>query len=119
MSRKWSEVLLEMGFFSALGSMEHQCMEDELTYVRKRTPLTYDVNNSTLVIYDEEGRPWIRTCVEGLLTEVVVNKPKTNPDLPALTRGAFVPHSNDGGYFMRTVLPMLEGREPWDESQLW
>lgn len=101
---KLSEELLVLGFFSALGTTQHRLGGKAENYVGRGTPLTWDTNNGILVIYDEEGRPWIRRRDYGAELGKVVN------DLVVdrrVTRGAYVPHSNDGGHFVYEVLPTL------------
>ena len=59
------------------------------------------------VIYDEAGRPWITNSAVAIKA---FNQAITEGRLegePHLTRGAHVPHSNDGGHFVREVLPEL------------
>ncbi len=66
--------------------------------VRAGEPRCTDYNNGVSVIYDERGRPWIkRGDVD--LHEFGLN--------PFSNRGAHVPHSNDGGNFVRNVMPGL------------
>lgn len=93
-----SHILLDLGFFSALGTSEHPGMMKEEVYVKRGTPNTCDDNNGVTVVYDEEGRPWI------------IRNSRITPEMQAvlraytLERGAHVPHSNDGGWFIREVV---------------
>lgn len=98
--------LLDLGFFCALGTNEILNGRPSLEYVRRGKPFTYDCNNGVYVIYDESGRPWIirwSTLAGKLATE--------NHEFENLTRhlhrGAYVPHSNDGGRFAIEILPTL------------
>ncbi len=103
---KISHVLLDLGFFSALGTTEHAGPRPQVLVVKRQTPFTYDYNNGVMVVYDEEGRPWIRSgevSIYEMVTELR-NERRDNP----LTRGAYVPHSNDGGHFVREILPELQ-----------
>jgi len=97
MGTKLSHELLDAGFFSALGTTENA--GGNKTLVKKGEPLTYDDNNGVFVIYDENGRPWIKRATDAI------------DDLHRfrgkLRRGGYVPHSNDGGYFTREVIPQL------------
>ena len=98
---KLSHQLLDLGFFSALGTTEHAGPQPREIVVKRSTPMTTSYNNGVRVIYDEEGRPWIaayRGIEEMLSIEQAGHK---------LTQGAYVPHSNDGGCFVREVLPKL------------
>lgn len=105
---KLSHVLLDSGFFSVLGTSErhgHMGMapgEEELR-VKRGERFTFDSNNGVMVVYDEEYRPWIcriNCAKDGNLMESLVR-------VFLLKRGAYVPHSNDGGYFVREVLSKL------------
>lgn len=100
---KLSHKLLELGFFSALGTSEHPGMAAESHHVRLGTPNTWDSNNGVTVIYDELGRPWImRTETRLRITDF------NNIVRPwCLKWGAYVPHSNDGGWFVTEVIPGL------------
>jgi hypothetical protein len=97
---KLSHVLLDFGFFSALGTSERGLPPEE-ALVKRGTPNTFDSNNGVTVVYDEEGRPWImhHTCV----TDEVWNALQEY----SLKCGANVPHSNDGGHFMHEVVLTL------------
>ncbi len=105
MGSKISYKLNDLGFFSALGTSEHSGMTRQAVHVMHGTPHTYDMNNGVTVVYDEEGRPWIRRWgdndgVTARLFEGVIHT-------YSLERGAYVPHSNDGGWFVRKVIPNL------------
>ena len=93
---KLSHALLDAGFFSALGTTERPGGNE--TLVVKGTRYTYENNNGIAVVYDEEGRPWV-TCTSNDKWKAFFNE--------RLRRGAYVPHSNDGGHFVRTVIPTL------------
>lgn len=97
MGTKTSQMLLEYGFFWVLGTTQRSGGSPEGTLVERGTPHTFDCNNGILVIYDEEGRPWIHSS-DTKIPGVFVQK---------LRRGAHVPHSNDGGYFFREVVNKL------------
>jgi len=105
MGSKISHNLKNLGFFSALGTTEHSGMSEKGYPVKHGTPNTHDYNNGTHVVYDEEGRPWIigRSSLsdiqETALREFIVAND--------LQHGAYVPHSNDSGRFVREVMPKL------------
>jgi len=108
-TNKLSYYLLDCGFFSALGSTEKAGRK--LKIVKLGKPNTIDHNNGILVIYDEEGRPWIppdrpahKMALEFCLPDWI--------ETHDLTRGAYVPHSNDGGQFVSEVLPTLNIPRP-------
>lgn len=99
--QKLSHVLLDEGFHCALGDTEYAGGSD-CGYIKRKEPNTWDTNNGTYVVYDEMGRPWVisgRNLKAGLLNQLCVDY--------RLGRGAFVPHSNDGGHFMLDTLPTL------------
>lgn len=99
MGKTLSVFLLESGFFSALGTTEDCGGLKKL--VTRGTANTHDYNNGVVVVYDEVGRPWIlhhslfKEAVKGGLQDF------------SLKRGAFVPHSNDGGGFILEVAMKL------------
>lgn len=90
--------LIDLGFFSALGTLENKGGGIRM-FVIKGKPLTWDKNNGITVVYDEKGWPWIGAGLEPPL--------KGENYQYDLTRGAYVPHSNDGGQFVQEVLPIL------------
>lgn len=103
MGGKLSHQLLDLGFLSALGTSEHPGMAKKEVHVKRGRPNTYDYNNGVTVVYDEKGRPWIfsghaEDAGEGFEQTVREHN---------LERGAYVPHSNDGGFFVRMVMPRL------------
>src|SRR3989344_2462843 len=59
-------------------------------------PNTWDVNNGTVVVYDQKGWPWVRQWCGLASAQVDVIVKMFN-----IKRGAYVPHSNDGGRFIR------------------
>jgi hypothetical protein len=105
MGTKLSHMLIDLGFFSALGTLERvgPGMGD-WNVVKRGEPNTYGSNNGVTVVYDENGRPWIARAVE----LVSVRGELRNTLLEHNARhGVYVPHSNDGGYFVRETLPQL------------
>jgi len=104
MGNELAQKLKEMGFFMALGTTEHVGGSRDESPVLRGIPMTFDTNNGVTAVYDEAGRPWI------------IHKDKLNNNRHSLgqllfankiARGAYVPHSNDGGRFVREVLPTL------------
>ncbi|MBI2050854.1 MAG: hypothetical protein HYT31_03530 [Parcubacteria group bacterium] len=102
---KLSHRLLDLGLFCALGTSEHPGHSEEEQHVKHGTPNTFDCNNGVVVIYDEEGRPWIKSVRD--VTDEVRRALWTLNYTFNVQHGAYVPHSNDGGHFVRTVLPTL------------
>jgi hypothetical protein len=81
------------------GSMRLLREGNEPQLVDKRDPFTWDSNNGTYVVYDDEGKPWIRST-----TYVDRDWMKGNfASRHNLKQGAFVPHSNDGGRYKQLV----------------
>ena len=90
-----SQVLKEQGYKNVLATNERHAGGASPVWYGQ--PFTWDYNNGVTVVYDENGEPWIkhgRLWLEGLKPEL-------------LERGAHVPHSNDGGHFVREILPTL------------
>ena len=104
---KLSHCLLDNGFFSALGTTEHPGHSEKGVLVKRGTPFTYDQNNGVTVVYDEDGRPWV--CRNMQLGNEVLGGIYLDQEFPTLElrRGAHVPHSNDGGHFVREIMPQL------------
>lgn len=106
---KLSHTLLDLGFFCALGTTERASLERG-GIVHRGTPFTLDHNNGVTVIHDEDGRPWIirnDQLVEDEQASELGKRFKEMCNQFPIKRGACVPHSNDGGHFIRTVLPTL------------
>jgi len=105
---KLSHKLLELGFFSALGTSEHPGLATGVAvracHVRRKKPNTWDSNNGVTVVYDELGRPWI---IRRENTFKIVDFGAMIIHAYNLERGAYVPHSNDGGWFITEVIPGL------------
>lgn len=102
---KLSHNLIDLGFFSVLGTSEHPGFCKEEVYVVRGEPRTFDTNNGVVVIYDEDGRPWVMAAknVVGVVSHGVQ---KLIVEFN-IKRGAYVPHSNDSGHFVREVIPTL------------
>jgi hypothetical protein len=91
-----SEKLRALGFLPVLGTTEmaggRECV------VGRGDPFSCDSNNGVFVVYDEDGSPWLsrstRRIWERFFLVVAVD----------LRRGAYVPHSNDGGTFFHKYL---------------
>jgi len=96
-----SRKLLDLGFFSALGTTQHFAGGEGL--VERGTPYTTDQNNGVVVVYDEKGWPWIVSASE------YTDASRRYLGDEVMNHGAHVPHSNDGGHFVRDVLPYLLG----------
>ena len=102
-----SHKLLDLNFFSALGTTEREGLSGR-QIVGRGEPYTYDKNNGTLVIYDEAGWPWIKMMADVDDVDVLREVLRVYP----VKVGAYVPHSNDGGNFVRVVVPALTGNPP-------
>jgi len=106
MGMKLSHSLINLGFFSALGTTEHAGPSGKEIPVKVGRQNTYDCNNGVVVVYDENGCPWIRAGRIGY-GYISHHEMETTLREFSLVRGAYVPHSNDGGYFVREVMPNL------------
>ncbi len=91
MGDKLSVCLCRAGFVSVYGTVEK--VGDKMQEVCLGDPYTWDTNNGITVVYDEFGSPWIRRPTISL--DKFANGKFEND----LLRGAYVPHSNDGGKF--------------------
>jgi hypothetical protein len=100
---KLSIILLELGLLSALGTTEFSGDEHRIVR-RKKTPNSYNTRNGVLVVYDEEGRPWIARDEQNRELALKLQTLVTEYNLK---HGGYVPHSNDGGQFVVGVLPTL------------
>jgi hypothetical protein len=107
-----SVYLLYYGFYPVLGTMERK--RGELEVVRLGNPRTYDKNMGVVCVYDENGRPWVlKNEMLGLYVSQEARWGNLLEDVLlekfTLARGAYVPHSNDGGYFLGELMPGLHG----------
>ena len=93
--------LIELGFFCALGTEERTPIR-RYRRVHKGNPLKYDARDGVTVVYDEEGRPWIKESTGYDKDEFA----RLTGDYD-LHWGAYVPHANDQGYWFREVMPTL------------
>ena len=108
---KLSHSLLDLGFICALGMVEiphaKPILSNVYAYILRRdSPLRWDENNGVVVIYDKEGRPWIMTSKLIKEKDIDYKIGKLISD-HHVKRGAFVPFSNDGGWFVGSILPTL------------
>lgn len=108
---KLSHTLIDNDFFSALGTMEISHLTRKPAMVSRGVEFRFDKNNGVIVVYDEAARPWIRHTSKDALE--IVEKLRKEFDL---IQGIYVPHSNDGGHFIRIVVPILMGRDPRNET---
>jgi len=92
-----SDVLRDLGFHCVLNTTERVCTDHNT--VERGTPFTADRNNGVSVVYDQEGRPWIR---RGHLDGVDLGRVQVASGY-ALKLGAYVPHSNDGGHYIHSI----------------
>lgn len=101
--QKLSHWLLDAGWFCALGTSERLRLDGkEASYVKRGTANTWDHNNGVYVIYDETRCPWIARTDDAMGADIfsAIGEFK-------LRRGAYVPHSNDGGHFVIDVMSRL------------
>lgn len=104
MDTKLSHRLIDLGFFSALGTTEHPGKTKAELLVGRADPHRWEYNNGVVCVWDELGRPWLMPA------EFPNRNSRLNRAIDkmreefALKRGGFVPHSNDGGTFLRAVI---------------
>lgn len=96
---KLSQVLLDCKFMPVYGTTERSGSQQRPVLLGR--PFTWDTNNGISVVYDEEGRPWIKRG--GINSSVFYAYGQLNT-------GAYVPHSNDGGAFASQVLDQMCGQ---------
>jgi hypothetical protein len=101
---KLAHALLDLGFFSALGTSENTVGVGPLEFVRRGPPNTVASKNGIAVVYDEEGRPWIIDT--HLFTVDMISKLDSQFHLKH--EEVYVPHAEDGGDFLFRVLPSLQ-----------
>ena len=96
-----TQKLREEGFVPVLGSLETIGMQRQ-SRVEKGSSLSWDYNNGVYVVYDDAGDPWV---VLGRLmrSEALdrINRTVYDETGGNLRKGAYVPHSNDGGVWIR------------------
>ncbi len=101
--------LIENDFFPVLGTVE--CSNGALgrikdgkepDFIGKGSPLSWDYNNGTYVVCDDEGKPWIRSTkyIDMEWMRALANRYN-------MGKGAFVPHSNDGGTYKRWIAEQI------------
>lgn len=98
---KLSHVLLDQGFFSILGMTENVYGKKRI--IKKGDPYTYHQNNSTIVVCDERGIPWVHSI------RVIENTDALYQELKYFgVREAeiWVPFSNDSGEQLRYLLEL-------------
>lgn len=96
------DVLRLNNFFMVAGTTERARGRLSEEIVGRGTPLTWDANNGTMVVYDDNGMPWIRSRKFPLDAAEETWAKRFN-----LQRGAYVPHSNDGGTFKNLISEKL------------
>lgn len=94
-----SHSLKEFGFHEAVGTIEKVSLKEQVVVAKREAKLTFDTNNGVMAVYDEDGQPWLLTLDR--ITPEIAEWLKTSE----LTRGAYVPHSNDGGHYIRQQFP--------------
>ncbi len=94
-----SKQLEDLGFFNALGTHETSGRR-----VQKDTSCSIGYRNGVLVIYDENGEPWIMTNHHPRFREAEQAHYCRRLDS---WNAVWVPHTNDGGQFVNEVLPTL------------
>jgi hypothetical protein len=98
MGKVLSHKLLDDGWVMAFGGNDLSRNGHRAVWARQ--PLSWDHNMGVMAIYDELGRPWVRPANLGRYMHDLINEYR-------LERGAYVPYSNDGGFFLNGVWPGL------------
>ncbi len=94
-----SELLREAGYRNVVGTIEKNGFERH--QVEKGAPYTWDANNGVRVVHDEVGDPWIKQSAKGWPTLGKSAYPCVQERM--LKRGAYVPHSNDSGEYVKQI----------------
>lgn len=107
--------LLELGFLDVTGTKEwHGGGEHIIDIPHPDNWMRRDANNGVRVIVDDHGHYWIQPC--GMHQGEETPQTKALMELHSkLQYGAYVPHSNDGGRFIRQTWPWLFNITPPEE----
>ena len=97
---KLATALLALGFIPVLGTTE--ACGHERYLVNRGAPKKFDVHNGVIVVYDEIGVPWIATQAN-----ISIRQMRELAREHRIIDGAYVPHSNDGGRFIRGNVPSV------------
>jgi len=98
-----SHLLINMGFVPVIGTTERGG-DGSSCVVGTEDRKTWDKNNGVIAVYDERGIPWLISARElPMSMDLFSNKMR----VAQVKRGAYVPHSNDGGRFIHETLPQL------------
>jgi len=95
-----AKALLMLGFIPVLGTFETCGKERHI--VSRGAPKRFDYKNGVIVVYDELGAPWIVN-----MADVTIRKVRDLAREYHLSDGVYVPHSKDGGSFIRGNLPSV------------
>ncbi len=93
--------LLALGFIPAINTSEAG-FHGRLTSVREGIPNRFGRNNGVVAVYDEQGRPWV--ALASTIDEEELERFLAEYNFP---NGVYVPHSNDGGAFIRGRMPSV------------
>lgn len=98
-----SQRLLRWHFLSVLGTTEYRKGRGRTVprLVGVGTPLTHNIRNNVLVVYDEKGRPWVVHLEHGNIVLDDLADTRHNP-------AAHVPHSEDEGTFLLHTVTGLQ-----------
>lgn len=91
--------LVNMGFKPVFNTTETFGGNKQALVLWGHSPLSWGYNNGVAVVYDEDDRPWLKHRLTG--------EEMRKLHATGMPSNAYVPHSNDGGRFVREVLPNL------------
>lgn len=95
------KTLNSLGFFPVLGTVERAGGESSVVQIG--APKRCDHNNGVVVVYDDGGVPWIISVANITISQITA----LVRDHGLSDKPAYVPHSNDGGRFLRGHLPSV------------
>lgn len=110
---KLSDLLTGLHFFYALGTTEHVATKAKL--VTQGKPFSFDTNNGVMVICSESGAPWIaltKRLNEHDPQKLIAGQIRGWLFAGLMIRGAYVPHSNDGGRFIQRITERDQATRP-------
>lgn len=99
--------LRKLGMFMCLNTNETPGIGNETRKVGRGEPNRFGLNNGVYAVFDEHGNPWIAGASSFRGFGDQLNQLAKRFGLES---GCYVPHSNDGGYFIRHVMPSLARR---------
>lgn len=100
---KLSHFLYDNGFIQVLGQTEN--IFGKQRTIKKGEPITYNTNNSTIIVCDENGLPWVNHLEKIKNFDIFE---KILKDCHVEQEEIWVPFSNDGGETLRYLLELRD-----------